>query len=70
MICISNAPLEKLQAYKQRMGWKFPYVSSFGSDFKSNLHGVLRPAPRGRPEGRGRRRPDTPHDEYEDPSRS
>jgi predicted dithiol-disulfide oxidoreductase (DUF899 family) len=32
-LCISRAPLEKLQAYKQRMGWKFPWVSSSGSDF-------------------------------------
>jgi predicted dithiol-disulfide oxidoreductase (DUF899 family) len=33
MLCISRAPLEKLQAYKQRMGWQFPWVSSAGSDF-------------------------------------
>ena len=33
LIAISRAPIEKLQAYKQRMGWKFPYVSSFASDF-------------------------------------
>jgi predicted dithiol-disulfide oxidoreductase (DUF899 family) len=33
MICISHAPLSKLQAYKRRMGWAFPYVSSSGSDF-------------------------------------
>jgi predicted dithiol-disulfide oxidoreductase (DUF899 family) len=33
LIAISRAPIEKLQAYKQRMGWKFPYVSSHGSDF-------------------------------------
>jgi len=33
LICISRAPIEKLQAYKQRMGWNFPYVSSFASDF-------------------------------------
>ena len=33
MICISRAPHEKLQAYGRRMGWTFPYVSSFGSDF-------------------------------------
>ncbi|HEX9379286.1 MAG TPA: DUF899 family protein [Gaiellaceae bacterium] len=33
LICISRAPNEKLQAYKRRMGWQFPYVSSFGSDF-------------------------------------
>jgi predicted dithiol-disulfide oxidoreductase (DUF899 family) len=32
-LCISRAPLEKLQAYKRRMGWKFPWVSSWGSDF-------------------------------------
>jgi predicted dithiol-disulfide oxidoreductase (DUF899 family) len=32
-VCISRAPLEKLNAYKQRMGWKFPWVSSEGSDF-------------------------------------
>jgi predicted dithiol-disulfide oxidoreductase (DUF899 family) len=33
MMCISRAPLEKLQAYKQRMGWRFPWASSAGSDF-------------------------------------
>ena len=32
-LCISRAPLDKLQAYKQRMGWRFPWVSSHGSDF-------------------------------------
>src|SRR5882724_6190931 len=32
-LCISRAPLEKLQAYKRRMGWGFPWVSSHGSDF-------------------------------------
>jgi predicted dithiol-disulfide oxidoreductase (DUF899 family) len=32
-ICASRAPLEKLQAYKRRMGWGFPWVSSLGSDF-------------------------------------
>ena len=29
----SRAPLERLDAYKRRMGWRFPWVSSFGSDF-------------------------------------
>jgi predicted dithiol-disulfide oxidoreductase (DUF899 family) len=33
MVCVSHAPFEKLQAYKRRMVWKFPYVSSFDSDF-------------------------------------
>jgi predicted dithiol-disulfide oxidoreductase (DUF899 family) len=30
---ISRAPLAKLQAYKKRLGWTFPWASSFGSDF-------------------------------------
>jgi predicted dithiol-disulfide oxidoreductase (DUF899 family) len=30
---VSRAPLAKLQAYKQRLGWTFPWASSFGSDF-------------------------------------
>jgi predicted dithiol-disulfide oxidoreductase (DUF899 family) len=33
LCAVSRAPLEKLQAYKQRMGWSFPWASSFGSDF-------------------------------------
>jgi predicted dithiol-disulfide oxidoreductase (DUF899 family) len=32
-LCVSRAPLERLQAYKQRMRWSFPWVSSAGSDF-------------------------------------
>src|SRR6267378_5673346 len=30
---VSRAPLAKLQAYKRRMGWTFPWVSSLGGDF-------------------------------------
>jgi predicted dithiol-disulfide oxidoreductase (DUF899 family) len=33
LMAISRAPIEKLAAYKRRMGWQFPYVSSYGSDF-------------------------------------
>jgi predicted dithiol-disulfide oxidoreductase (DUF899 family) len=33
MLYVSRAPLEELQAYKQRMGWSFPWVSSAESDF-------------------------------------
>src|SRR5216684_2908908 len=33
LCAVSRAPLPKLQAYKRRMGWTFPWVSSFGSDF-------------------------------------
>ena len=32
-VCVSSAPLERLRAYKQRMGWRFPWASSLGSDF-------------------------------------
>ncbi len=33
MTAVSRAPLEKLQAYKRRLGWRFPWASSFESDF-------------------------------------
>ena len=33
MVSVSLASLEKLEAYKRRMGWQFPWVSSFGGDF-------------------------------------
>ncbi|HET7159681.1 MAG TPA: DUF899 family protein, partial [Burkholderiales bacterium] len=32
-VFVSQAPLEKLQAYKRRMGWSFPWVSSAHTDF-------------------------------------
>jgi predicted dithiol-disulfide oxidoreductase (DUF899 family) len=35
---VSRAPLEKLQAYKRRMGWSFPWASSFGSDFNYDFN--------------------------------
>ncbi len=35
---VSRAPLEKLQAYKRRMGWSFPWASSFGSDFNLDFN--------------------------------
>src|SRR5436309_7951773 len=34
---VSRAPLAKLQAYKRRMGWSFPWASSFGNDFNSDF---------------------------------
>jgi predicted dithiol-disulfide oxidoreductase (DUF899 family) len=33
LMAVSRAPLKKIQAYKKRMGWTFPWASSFGSDF-------------------------------------
>src|SRR5204863_1716421 len=35
---VSRAPLAKLQAYKRRMGWTFPWASSFGGDFNSDFN--------------------------------
>ena len=37
LICSSRAPLEKLQCYKERMGWSFNWVSTVGSDFHREL---------------------------------
>ena len=34
---VSRAPLAKLRAYKQRMGWTFPWASSYGSDFNPDF---------------------------------
>jgi predicted dithiol-disulfide oxidoreductase (DUF899 family) len=33
LCAVSRAPLAKVQAYKRRMGWSFPWASSFGNDF-------------------------------------
>jgi len=35
---VSRAPLQKLQAFKQRMGWTFPWASSNGSDFNYDFN--------------------------------
>ena len=33
MMCFSRAPIDRLVAYKERMGWRFPYVSTYATDF-------------------------------------
>lgn len=40
--CISRAPLEKLQAYKRRMRWSFPWASSYANDYNFDLE-ISRP---------------------------
>ena len=40
---VSRAPLEKIHAYKRRMGWTFTWVSSFGSDFNYDYSASLTP---------------------------
>jgi len=37
LMAVSRAPLPKLQAFRQRMGWSFPWASSFGSDFNADF---------------------------------
>ncbi|MGO8874155.1 MAG: DUF899 domain-containing protein [Acidimicrobiales bacterium] len=37
LTAVSRAPLAKIAAYKERMGWTFPWVSSFGSDFNDDF---------------------------------
>jgi len=33
LICFSRAPIDRLTTYKERMGWEFPYVSTYDTDF-------------------------------------
>jgi predicted dithiol-disulfide oxidoreductase (DUF899 family) len=40
---ISRAPLEKIDAYRGRMGWSFPWVSSYGSDFNFDYQASATP---------------------------
>jgi predicted dithiol-disulfide oxidoreductase (DUF899 family) len=38
LTAVSRAPLPKIEAYRRRMGWHFPWVSSFDSDFNFDYH--------------------------------
>jgi predicted dithiol-disulfide oxidoreductase (DUF899 family) len=40
LLFVSRAPLERLQAYKQRMGWRIPWVSSASTDFNLDFEGA------------------------------
>jgi predicted dithiol-disulfide oxidoreductase (DUF899 family) len=40
---VSLAPLAKIEAYKKRMSWSFPWVSSHGSDFNFDYHASFTP---------------------------
>jgi predicted dithiol-disulfide oxidoreductase (DUF899 family) len=37
LIAVSGAPIEKLRAYRERMGWKFNWASSYESDFNTDV---------------------------------
>ncbi len=41
IVCTSRAPLERLQAYRQRMGWGFEWVSSLDSDYNADFDDPL-----------------------------
>src|SRR5689334_15368680 len=43
LICFSRAPIDWLAAYKKRMGWQFPYVSTYESDFAFDFGLALTP---------------------------
>src|SRR3954470_10462447 len=43
LICFSRAPIDRLNTYKQRMGWQFPYVSTYGTDFPFDFGLALKP---------------------------
>jgi predicted dithiol-disulfide oxidoreductase (DUF899 family) len=43
LICFSRAPIDRLIAYKQRMGWQFPYVSTNRTDFAFDFGLALTP---------------------------
>jgi predicted dithiol-disulfide oxidoreductase (DUF899 family) len=40
-VYVSRAPIEKIQAYKAKKGWTFPWYSSFGSDFNYDFDVTL-----------------------------
>jgi predicted dithiol-disulfide oxidoreductase (DUF899 family) len=40
---ISRAPLDKLEAYRERMGWKAPWASSYGTEFNFDFHVSFKP---------------------------
>jgi len=38
LVAVSRAPLSEIEGFKKRMGWRFAWVSSFGSDFNFDYH--------------------------------
>jgi predicted dithiol-disulfide oxidoreductase (DUF899 family) len=43
LICFSRAPIDRLIAYQERMGWQFPYVSTYGTEFPFDFGLALTP---------------------------
>ena len=38
LVVVSRAPYKEIEAFKKRMGWRFKWVSSFGTDFNHDYH--------------------------------
>jgi predicted dithiol-disulfide oxidoreductase (DUF899 family) len=38
LVAVSRAPLAEIEAFRRRMGWRFPWVSAHGSDFNFDFH--------------------------------
>jgi predicted dithiol-disulfide oxidoreductase (DUF899 family) len=49
---ISRAPIAEIQAFKKRMGWRFPWVSSFASDFNYDYHVSFTPEEKAKNNGK------------------
>jgi len=43
VVVVSRAPLPELQAFQRRMGWRFKWVSSYGSDFNYDFNVSFQP---------------------------
>lgn len=43
LICLSRAPIDRLTAYRKRMGWQVPYVSTYGTEFPFDFGLALTP---------------------------
>lgn len=43
MVVVSSAPLDQIEAFKKRMGWRFKWVSSAGNDFNIDYHVSFKP---------------------------
>ena len=48
LVVVSRAPLAEIEAYQRRMGWRFKWVSSFGSDFNHDFHVSFTPEEKAR----------------------
>jgi len=48
LVVVSRAPLAEIEAYKKRMGWKFKWVSSYGTDFNHDFHVSFTPEEKAR----------------------